>query len=194
MKLFGREFKTSEVIMIGLLAVVLLGLLYYQFFSSPLSTAIDKYNREAKALEEEIETAQARVAELKGVQGMLDDLEAVGKLSYMSSYNNSKPEVRFLNDLLADTLAYSINFSSVTRNGDQIRRSFRLQYSTGGFRKARGILEDLQKGDNRCLVGDVKCTIATGGLTTIEAKATFFETMEGATPDAGLPADAAAQQ
>lgn len=192
MKTFSRDFTNTEKILIAVLALVLIGLVYYQFVQRPVSEATNKYNNEAQNLEIEIDAAQQRAAKLNNLQNTLDELEAKGKLSYMGSYNNSKPEVRFLNDLLADTLTYSIDFSSVTRKGDQIRRSFKLKYQTGGFRKARDILVNLQQGENRCLVSDVKCGISTSGLTTVEANATFYETMEGGTPDAGLPADSAA--
>ena len=46
----------------------------------------------------------------------------------------------------------------------------------------------------RCLVGDVQCSQIIGpnyetGYFTVSATATFFETMVGGTPDAGLPAE-----
>ena len=192
MKSISRNFTLTERILIVVLVLVLLGLMYYQFVARPVHEATDKYKAEAQSLEIEIDTAQQRAAKLRSLQDTLDELEAQGKLSYMGSYNNSKPEVRFLNDLLADTLTYSIDFASVTRSGSQIRRNFKLKYSTGGFRKAREILENLQKGDNRCLISNIACGISASGLTVVEANATFYETMEGATPDAGLPADAAA--
>lgn len=192
MNKFSRSFTNTEKILIALLALVLIALVYYQFVQRPVHEAVDKYNAEAQSLEIEIDSAQQRAEKLHNLQNSMDELEAQGKMSYMGSYNHSKPEVRFLNDLLADTLTYSINFTNVTRSGSQIRRSFKLQYSTGGFRKARDILENLQKCENRCLVSDIRCGIAASGYTTVEANATFYETMEGGTPDAGLPADSAA--
>ena len=62
-------------------------------------------------------------------------------------------------------------------------------YGTGV--NAREIIERLRDGENRCIVSDVRCSIATIGTTSVEAQATFYETMVEGTPDAGLPADAA---
>lgn len=191
MNKFSRSFTNTEKILIALLALVLIALVYYQFVQRPVHEAVDKYNAEAQSLEIEIDSAQQRAEKLHNLQNSMDELEAQGKMSYMGSYNHSKPEVRFLNDLLADTLTYSIDFSQVTRKGNQIRRSFRLQYQTGGYRSAREIIENLLACENRCLVSGIKCTIGSAGLTTIEAQATFYETMVGGTPDAGLPADSA---
>ena len=192
MKILSRDFTKTEKILIVLLFVVLMGLVYYQFVDKNVRSVTDNAKVEASSLEAQIDEALQRAEKLRNLQSTLDKLEEQGKLSYMGSYNNSKAEVRFLNDLLADTLTYSIEFSSVTRNGNQIRRSFKLKYQTGGFRAAREIIENLLKSENRCLVSDISCSISTSGVTDVEANATFYETMVGGTPDAGLPADSAA--
>ena len=191
MKILCRDFTTTEKILIAVLALILLALMYYQFVDRTVRNTVQNAEREAQSLELEIDAAQTQAMRLRNLQNTLDELEAQGKLSWMGSYNNSKPEVRFLNDLLADTLTYSIDFSQVTRKGNQIRRSFKLKYQTGGYRSAREIIENLLACENRCLVSGIKCTIGSAGLTTIEAQATFYETMVGGTPDAGLPADSA---
>ncbi len=192
MKLFSRDFTTTEKILIVILALILLALVYYQFVDKTVRTTIENAQSEAMMLETEIDAAQIRALRLRTLKDSMDQMEAEGKLSWMGSYNNSKAEVRFLNDLLADTLSYSIEFANVTRNGNQIRRSFKLRYQTGGFRKAREIVEQLRESENRCLVSDIKCSMESSGVTTLEANATFYETMVGGVADAGLPADAAA--
>ncbi len=192
MKILSRDFTKTEKILIVLLFVVLMGLVYYQFVDKNVRSVTDNAKVEASSLEAQIDEALQRAEKLRNLQSTLDKLEEQGKLSYMGSYNNSKAEVRFLNDLLADTLTYSVEFSSVTRTGNQIRRSFKLKYQTGGFRAAREIIENLLKSENRCLVSDISCSISTSGVTDVEANATFYETMVGGTPDAGLPADSAA--
>ncbi len=190
--MLSRDFTNTEKILIVLLIVLLLGLMYYQFVDKNVRSVTDNAKVEAQSLETQIDEARQRAEKLRNLQNTLDKLEEQGKLSYMGSYNNSKAEVRFLNDLLADTLTYSIDFSSVTRSGNQIRRSFKLKYQTGGFRAAREIIESLLKSDNRCLVSDINCSISTSGVTNVEANAIFYETMVGGTPDAGLPVDSAA--
>lgn len=192
MKMFSRDFTRTEKILILVLVALLLGLMYYQFVDKTVRSAVGSAQSEKQALQTEIDVAQARVARLQSLQNTLDALKEEGRMTYMASYNNSKPEVAFLNDILADTLSYSIEFARVTRSGDQIRRSFRLRYTTTSFRIAREILDELSSGDYRCLVGDVKCKISNDGTTVIEANATFYETMVGGNADAGLPADSAA--
>lgn len=192
MKIMSREFSLTEKILIAVLALILVALIYYRFVDQTVRDTITGNESEISMLQTEMDAVQQRLAYLSGIQSNMDQLEAEGNLSWMGSYNNSKEEVAFLNDILADTLKYSIAFANVTRTGNQIRRSFTLQYTTATYEAARDILLRLAQGKNRCLVGDMSCRVDNGSrLVTISAAATFYETMVGGVPDAGLPQDVA---
>ena len=191
MKIMSRDFTRTEKLLIVLLALILVGLVYYQFVDKTVRQTIVNAESEAQMLQTELDAAQQRLAHLKSIQTSMEKLEAEGRLSWMGSYNNSKQEVAFLNDILADTLQYSITFAEVTRSGNQIRRSFTLEYKTTDYASAQDIVARLCEGKNRCLVGDISCTIDREGIVTVKQSATFYETMVGGTPDAGLPRDAA---
>lgn len=192
MKVLSRDFTTKEKILIAVLTLILLGLVYYRFVDQNVRAAVANSESEAEMIQTQLDTVQMRVVRLKGLQDKMDELEAAGNLSYMGSYNNSKAEVAFLNDILANTRQYSVEFANVTRTGNQIRRSFTLQYQTVNYAEAQEIMKRLCGGENRCLVGDVECRIADDGAVTMRQSATFYETMVDGTPDAGLPRDAAA--
>ena len=117
----------------------------------------------------------------------------VRKLGKMGSYNNSKAELDELNDILKETKAYDINFNDVTRDGDLIRRSFSLIYTAPDYDKAADIITQLCEGEWRCLISDLQFIADKDNLEEGDVKvgvtATFYETMEGGTPDSGLPAD-----
>lgn len=189
MKIMSRDFTTAEKILLAVLALILVGLAYYYFVDVPVRQAIVSSNAEIDTLQTEINVAQARLAHLQGIQTSLDELESQGNLGWMGSYNNSNAEVKFLNDVLANTLRYSINFANVVRSGDQIRRNFTLNFATNDYAEAQEVLTRLLEGENRCLVGDMSCTINTDGTVNLTATATFYETMVGGVADAGLPAD-----
>ena len=191
MKVMSRDFTAKEKALILVLALVLLALAYYYFVDQNVRTSIANSESEAQSLQTQIDAVQARIVRLKSLQAKMDALEASGQLSYMGSYNNSKAEVAFLNDILANTQQYSVEFANVTRSGDQIRRSFTLQYTTANYAAAQAIMKRLCAGSNRCLMGDVSCAIADDGRVTMKQSATFYETMVGGTPDAGLPRDTA---
>lgn len=192
MKIMSRDFTTAEKILLMGLALILVGLAYYYFVDTPVRQAIASSKAEVDTLQLELTSAQKRLSYLEGIQKNIDSLQNQGDLGWMGSYNNSNVEVKFLNDVLANTKRYSINFANVLRNGDQIRRNFTLQFSTRNYAEAQEILTRLLEGENRCLVGDMSCTINTDGSVTLTATATFYETLVGGVPDAGLPVDGAA--
>ena len=192
MKILSRDFTTAEKILLAVLALILLGLVYYRFVDQNVRASITSSEAEYQQLRMELDALQINVSRLQGIQNQMDALEDEGNLSWMGSYNNSKEELKFLNDILADTLQYSVSFANVTRNGDQIRRSFTLQYTTNGYKAAQEIVSRLMNGRNRCLVSDLRCTINNNGTVTMSQSATFYETMVGGTPDAGLPSNSAA--
>ena len=191
MKILSRDFTRAEKILIAVLALILLGLAYYQFVDKPVRAAIVNAQSEADMLQTELTAAQARLAAAQKVKNSLDELEASGQKSWMGSYNNSKAEVAFLNGILADTLQYSVSFANVTRAGNQIRRSFTLEYRTGSYASAHEIMARLCQSHDRCLVSDASCSMESSGEVVVRQAATFYETMVGGTPDAGLPADSA---
>ena len=191
MKIMSRDFTTKEKALIVVLALILLALVYYYFVDQNVRTSIANSQSEEQSLQMQLDVVEARILHLKGLQTKMDELEASGQLTYMGSYNHSKAEVAFLNDILAGTLQYSIDFANVTRSGDQIRRNFTLQFKTISYQAAQDIMTRLCTGENRCLVGDVRCTIAAEGTVVIDASATFYETMVGGVADAALPVDRA---
>lgn len=192
MKIMSRDFTTGEKILLLVLALILVGLAYYYFVDIPVRESIASSQAESATLQTELDAVEQRLSYLTGIRKNLDDLEQIENLGWMGSYNNSKAEVRFLNDVLADTIKYSISFANVVRSGDQIRRNFTLQFQTADYEAAQEIMTQLLQGENRCLVGDMNCTIDSGGSVNITATATFYETMVGGVADAGLPADGAA--
>ena len=191
MKIMSRDFTRTEKILIAVLALILLALVYYQFVDTNVRQAITNAQSEAGMLETELAAAQARLAAAQKVKSSMDELEASGNMSWMGSYNNSKEEVAFLNGILGATMKYSISFAEVTRNGDQIRRSFTLEYQTPDYLSAQDIIVKLRESRNRCLVDDVKCTVNKDGYVTVKQTATFYETMVDGIPDAALPQDSA---
>lgn len=189
MKILSRDFTLAEKVLLVFLALVLVGLCYYYFVDIPVRDAITSTEAEVASLKKEFSDVESRLMYLRGIRQNLDEQEKSGKTGWMGSYNNSKAEVRFLNDVLANTLRYSISFSDVTRSGNQIRRNFSLQFQTADYQAAQEIMTQLMEGENRCLVGDMRCTIGDDGAVSLTATATFYETMVGGVADAGLPAE-----
>ncbi len=188
MKVMSREFTRTEKILILVLIVTLLGLAYYRFVFLESRNAIHSARSEEEMIQQQLDSVEEKLTYLQSMQSSMDELEESGNMSWMGSYNNSASELKFLNDILADTKSYSINFANVSRTGDQIRRSFTLQFTTADYDDALEIMKALSNGRIRCLIGDVHCTINADGSVAMNQSATFFETMVGGVADAALPA------
>ena len=190
MKVMSRQFTRVEKLILLVLIVFLLGLGYYEFVDKPVREAIASSELDLQLYDSQITTLQARLAQLTKVQNNLNALRASGE-TYMASYNNSKEEVAFLNDVLAETLQYTISFSNIQRNGNLIRRQFTLQYRIKGYSEAEEITQRILEGPYRCIVGNISCTVSDNDVVVVTENATFYETMVGGVADAGLPADSA---
>ena len=188
MKVMSREFTTTEKILLVVLSIVLLGLLYYRFVYVTTTDMINELESEKADVKAELDVAKAKLSKLQKIQQQMDDID-VKDFPKMESYNNSKKETAFLNKVLSGASDYSISFTEVTRNGDQIRRSFALQFIMKSYKAATRAVDELTNGKYRCLVDDINYSLAENGDIYIDLTATFFETMVGGTPDSALPPD-----
>ena len=203
MKRLSRDFTRGEKVLLLLLALVLVGMAYYFVVDRPVRTALESAKAEKEALVTELTALQGRLAKMEKMQAELEALQANPEMSHMGSYNNSKAELDFLNELLDETDEYTVSFTGVTRDGDQVRRNFNLKFTVNDYATAERLLKKIYSCDLRCLLNDINYTKTRTYYNTtdrlryardyyervnVTATATFYETMVGGTADAGLPA------
>lgn len=192
MKALSRDFTTREKILLLVLSLALLALGYFQFVYKPTQEALDTAVSTREAMQVELDGLTARLLRLNRMQNEIDQVISDGTVSPMPSYNNSKAELALLNDLLSGTEQYSVSFSNVTRDGDQIRRDFALEFTASDLNMVKAILFRLSGSGYRCLVDDLRCVFSgVTGSVQVSTTATFYETMVGGVPDAGLPESSA---
>ncbi|MBR1627975.1 MAG: hypothetical protein IJ679_01745, partial [Lachnospiraceae bacterium] len=157
--------------------------------------------QQVNALQIERDTINLKVAEIHGMESEMQDLKAKGVVaSRMPSYNASNEELDFLHLILGATSDYYIDFTDVTREGDQIRRNFSLQYRTSNYKTALQVLDQLENSEIRCRIGDLSVSPSgesnniMNGPVQVSVQATFFETMQGGEADAELPEDSAVNE
>ena len=202
MKILSRDFTRGEKIILVILALALVALAYYQFVDKMVRESIEKANAEAEAIRVEMTGVNAKIQRMEEMQAELEAIQSNPNASYMGSYNNSREELAFLNDVLKGADQYSISFSNVTRDGDQIRRNFSLQYTTSDYVSMERLMKQLCEGKMRCLINDISYSTTRYNYSAADRErygvdyyervnlnctATFFETMVGGTEDAGLP-------
>lgn len=206
MKILSRDFTVTEKILIAILCLVIVGLAYYQFVHKPVEAAINKADAEKTALTIELEGVENKIAELEAMQADLDRILADPTINPMPSYNAIHDIMARLNDLLGD-LGYRITFSEVTKDGDQIRLNIAMTFTAPDYDTVEKMLTELEASPIRCKIADVRASRVYGynyftgkvigaeypDALNVTLSLTFYETMHGGTPDAGLPADPEAQ-
>ena len=195
MSVLSRDFSTREKVILLILLLFLVGFAYYQFVDKPVRESLAAAEAETEKLQTELTSVRNRIATLQRMRDEIDDVTSGGLNSYMPSYNNSREELRLLNDILSRTTQYTITFTGLTRSGDQIRRNFTLQFTASDYDVMRAVIGDLTGSEMRCLIGDLRCSLVTDryrdwvdGVISVNCSAVFYETMVGGEPDAGLPA------
>ena len=190
MKILERGFSKRETVLFLVLVALLLTLAYIQFVDRPVRSAIETAKAEQESLLTELDAVNSRAARLEEMQQELDGMDSTRHQSIMGSYNNEKEELEILNSILQNAGTYSISFYGITREGDLVRRNFSLEFTAGSMDAVGSILSSLADSPYRCLIGDINVREGVVGNEagyTVQAEATFYETMEGGTEDAGLP-------
>ena len=212
MSALNHEFSLKEKILFLILVLLLLVFGYYYFVDQPVRTAIQTANDDSELLELEISAAQTKLMKLQKMQKELDTMDL--SVDYMPSYNGIKGEMSMLNDVMTSAIDYTITFSNVTRDGNQIRRNYTLQFTSDSYDSAVNMLNSIANSKYRCTLSYVSfsCTYIrsgyylnglyvtfdsdyergndlTDGLVQVSLTATFYETMVGGKEDSGLPKD-----
>ena len=202
MKILSRDFTRGEKALLLLLALVLVGMVYYFLVDRPVRNDLASAKAEKEAIQTELTALQLQIAKLEQMQAELESIQANPQVSRMGSYNNNREELAFLNDILDGTEDYTVTFSGVTRDGDQIRRNFSLRFTVSSYAAMERVIKQIYSSELRCLIDDINYSrtrvyyntaerLNHGAdyrdVVTVNATATFFETMVGGTPDAGLP-------
>lgn len=196
MKLLTRDFTTREKVLLAILLVVIIVAAYYLFVYRTIDDQIMSLESQNQTLESQLTIATAQVQRL---QAMSEELGNDVLRSYMPSYNSSKKELDFLNQTLAETDDYLINFTTITRNGDQINRGYSLQFTAKNYKQAESIIEALEGSEIRCLIGDYRIYPIQGeehlhrGKVQVALNGSFYETMYDGVADKELPEDSGQQ-
>lgn len=189
--MMSRSFTKREKILLLVMAVLLLGLVYYQFVIREAADAVERYD--VKELESELlieqAKAQSKAQMLAEIEKGTTDVNGI-----VASYNNIKNEIRELNDILSGTSGYNISFEQAVRSGDTARRDITITYEASNYKKARSVMKSLKNCKYRCMIKDVSFTsqsegssgLRSGGKVSVSLKVTFYETMVDADTTLGL--------
>lgn len=177
------KLSLRELAMLGVLAVLIIGLCYYLGFYKPLQEDIAELRAESAELDGEISTAMTNLSSIDKMQKELDEILARPKdeVSEIAPYDNKEVVLNELNAILYGT-DYSLNFAEPEFQDDGIvRRVVSMSFRCNNYESAKGIITALARNQWRCLVGNLSVSSADNVMTDevkVTATVTFFESTE----------------
>jgi len=184
-----REFTRKECVILALLALFLLGMVYYRFVYVPLEAQIESYD--TSELELELQTEQARAAKIARMKTAMEQADEVD-YGLVAVYSNQKAEISILNDIFGKAEAFSISFDNPVADGDLVRRDVKISFTVDDYETAQKMIKTLEASEYMCLLRSMsispadKNTNLEEGLVKGSITATFYETLYGAENTEGI--------
>lgn len=166
-----RQLTAREWMLLALLGVILLVGAYILLFYNPMIEERDRCLSEAENCRMQTEAARVRLEDKRRMEKELDVLfSAETPPLSIPDYDNLQPVMFALNSILANTQNYSLSFSTVDSSQTIIRRSISMTFTTGTYKAAREVLQQLHDSDYRCLLDNVTLNLGRwrGGFFEVE--------------------------
>lgn len=174
------KLSARETVMLVLLVVLLIGVVYYMAFLTPLQAEIAGIQTEVEELDLQIQSYQDQ---LLGMNAMKTELEKLDKQTEVAPYDNLVEVLVALDQYLYDnSVSYTLTFlePEITEEGT-VRRIVEMEFECLDYDAARAMVDDLTGNKWRCLVGDTLITTVNentnlrNGLVKVQLNVTFFE-------------------
>ena len=174
----GRSFTNREKVLMVILAVLLIGILYFKVLLEPVNDSIAQYEQDTETEQTEIVKNTAQVTKMKKMQEELTELKKSGDAKPLPSYDNSDAMLVELNSILASASDYSLTFGSTETLEEEsyiLRRPVSLVFYAGSYQQARSILDALHNSDNVNQISDLTITFKDDQSVAVTLSISFFE-------------------
>lgn len=153
----NRAFTNREKVLMVILAVILLGCVYYLGVYSPATQAKEAADAQVSQLESDIAIQQAMVSQKSSMEAELKELKAQGmKKKTTLEYDSSSKIMSALNAILSSTKTYQLSFDKPTQSEDEtaMRHTASVSFTVGSYSDARAIIKRLSDFSYSSLVTD----------------------------------------
>ena len=189
--MLSRKFTTREKVLLLVMAIMLLGLFYYQVVYKQTEHMIAEYD--TIDLENELTIVQGKAARKKKMEQEMAEggQKANGEVA---TYNNITNEINELNAILANADTFNLSFGEAKAEGTTVRRDIQVSFQTGSYAKMKEFLQQLHDCRYRCLIRNVSVSadasnekgINAAGDINVSLTVTFYETTFNAKSTEGL--------
>lgn len=155
--MMNRKLRKSEIALILILTVLLLGLIYYQFIFRYVQDARTQYDTADLMLQ--IQQEEQKKGKIEDMKAEIEKNQAGGS-GEVATYDNLKNEINALNDIFSAADSFNFTFSQATASGTTVRRVISASFTAADYPAARAIIENLHNCPYRCLITDISLTSA----------------------------------
>lgn len=189
--ILNRSFSTRETVLILILAVLLIVACYYFLVVKNVSDTVAANNEQLAGIEMNIGVQESLAADRARMKAELDELGDDETLPEVAIYDNIRNELNELNTLLGSVTTYNLSFGQPTVEGQLVRRTVTVSFTTPSYASALEVVRQLENGTYRCQITDFTMTgelLADGSVSSVNAtlSVTYLETTNGATNTSGL--------
>lgn len=183
------KISTREIVMLLLLVAILVGVIYYMAFYTPLQKELADLSSQSAALDGQIQSATTKLQSMAAMQAELDEIlsRPEDEITEIAPYDNKEVVLNELNGILYGT-DYSLTFTDPQIQDDgTVRRVVSMSFTCSSYKTAKSIITALAQNQWRCLVGNLSVSSSDNIMTdevSISATITFFESTN-LTPAAG---------
>ncbi len=176
------KLSLREGIMIGFLVVLLVGVIYYMGFYTPLQEDLATIASDTANVEAQIAESSEDVRKMDAMQAELDEILArpEDEITEIAPYDNKEVVLNQLYLILGHSDEYVLSFTDPeVEEGGTVRRNIDMEFQCSNYESAKTIIENLTDSHWRCLVSNLAIVadyenLETGSVS-VTATITFFE-------------------
>ena len=177
-----KSFTKRDAVMLVFLIALVVSLIYYMGFYTPLQDELRQLSEQAAQLDSQIAGISVQVNKMNAMQAELDEIfqRPAEEITEIAPYDNKDAVLTQLYTILAQTQDYSLSFTDPNVGSDgTVRRNISMNFHCDSYIAAKDVLKSLTESRWRCLVSNVSISgdnadMITNGVT-VSATITFFE-------------------
>lgn len=174
-----RQLSAREIILLVILFSILLVGGYWLLFYTPMTQELALLEEERISGEEQIEAVMVKTQDKQRMESELAEIFAENPNPVsLAPYDNQKPVMYELNNILQSAETYSLSFSTVDSGGGGgiLRRMISLSFTASTYEAAKEVLRQLNDSVYRCVLDSLNVSLdGNGGQTSVAVTLVFFE-------------------
>jgi Tfp pilus assembly protein PilO len=170
-----KELSKREKSMLIFLAVLLVGLLYYKFFLTPINDRVTDYTSDTANDQSMLDSEMPRMTKLNQMKKELAELEKSADSKPIPDYDNSRKVMDELHSVLSGAVSYTLSFNSTSESNSIVSRPINMDFQTADYAAARAIIDRLHDGAYTNQISDLTFSTDKDGNVQTDLTITYYE-------------------